>query len=83
MMIMVDIGMPKMDGYRASQLIRASEAVRRSQPMSIVAITAGSVTKAFDATAYQEAGMNELIHKPFNNAKLSNIFNKCILCCLR
>jgi hypothetical protein len=67
-----------MDGYRASQLIRASEAVKRSDPMAIVAITAGSVTKANDATAYQEAGMNELIHKPFSNAKLMTIFNKCI-----
>jgi DNA-binding response OmpR family regulator len=67
-----------MDGYKASQLIRASEAVRRQPPMPIVAITAGSVTKANDATAYQEAGMNELIHKPFNNAKLTAIFNKCI-----
>eukprot|EP00026_Physarum_polycephalum_P000596 Phypoly_transcript_00597.p1 GENE.Phypoly_transcript_00597~~Phypoly_transcript_00597.p1 ORF type:complete len:1275 (+),score=264.33 Phypoly_transcript_00597:342-3827(+) len=77
-LILMDIGMPIMDGYKASQLIRVSEAMRRSEPMSIVAITAGSVTKANDATAYQEAGMNELIHKPFSNAKLMAIFNKYI-----
>ena len=68
-----------MDGYKASQLIRAGEALRHSEAMPIVAITAGSVTKANDATAYQEAGMTELIHKPFSNAKLLALFNKRIL----
>ena len=68
-----------MDGCKAAQMIRASEAVRRADPTPIVAVTAGSVVKATDATAYQEAGMNELIHKPFSNAKLMAIFDKCIL----
>jgi len=77
-LILMDIGMPKMDGYRASQLIRAGEAVRHQSPMYIVAITAGSVTRSNDVLSYQEAGMNELIHKPFNNAKLHAIFQKYI-----
>ena len=67
-----------MDGCKASHLIRESEAARRAQPTSIIAVTAGSAAKANDATAYQEAGMNELIHKPFTNAKLRLIFDKCI-----
>lgn len=67
-----------MDGYRATQLIRATEAMRKQQPIFIVAITAGAVAKANDMLAYQEAGMNELVHKPFNNAKLTALFHKCI-----
>jgi CheY-like chemotaxis protein/HPt (histidine-containing phosphotransfer) domain-containing protein len=77
-LILMDISMPRTDGYRAAQLIRASEVVRKIPPAAIVAITAKTTTKTSDTISYQEAGMNELVHKPLNNHKLVLIFQKYI-----
>lgn len=83
--------MPKMDGHKASRLIRAAEAAKGLPPVPIVAITAGNVSIASDVATYQEPAdakektFNELLHKPFNSVKLATIFKKCILsssCCL-
>ena len=65
-MILMDIQMPKMDGYKATQAIRnLSDKDKASIP--IIAMTANAFTE--DRIRAKEAGMDEHISKPVD-AKL-------------
>jgi CheY-like chemotaxis protein len=59
--VLMDLQMPVMDGYEATQKIRADA---RFQNLPIIAVTAN--TSALDRQQCLEAGMNDHIGKPFD-----------------
>jgi signal transduction histidine kinase len=75
-LIIMDIQMPEMDGFEASRIIRN----RLSPPLSdvpIIAMTA-SVTRE-DVEDCFEAGMDEFVAKPFNQAELINKMSRLLI----
>ena len=67
--ILIDIQMPVMDGYEATQKIRSSNHAD-AKTIPIIAMTAGVFPK--DVEAAKQAGMNEYITKPLNGKELVN-----------
>lgn len=65
--VLMDIQMPVMDGFTATRLIRAQV----GSALPIIAMTANSL--ASDRLTYLEAGMDDLIAKPFNNQDLIDL----------
>jgi len=63
--VLMDVQMPRMDGYAATRLIRQD---LRWKKLPIVAITAGAFTALEDAA--RESGMDDFVSKPFNVDKL-------------
>jgi EAL domain-containing protein (putative c-di-GMP-specific phosphodiesterase class I)/signal transduction histidine kinase/DNA-binding NarL/FixJ family response regulator/HPt (histidine-containing phosphotransfer) domain-containing protein len=68
-LILMDGGMPVMDGYQAAKAIRAGEAEYHRAPTPIIALTAEVLGARADA--WREAGMNGVLHKPFTLAGLA------------
>ncbi len=68
-LVLMDGSMPVMDGYQASRAIRDEEAASGRARIAIVALTAHVVGPAADA--WREAGMDDVLHKPFTVAKLA------------
>lgn len=68
-MILMDIHMPKMNGYEAAKIIRTDD-----QTVPIVAMTAATFEK--DRQSAFESGMNEYISKPVSIDKLSQIIKR-------
>ncbi|MFI5217855.1 MAG: response regulator [Bacteroidia bacterium] len=76
-LVLMDIQMPEMDGYTATQMIR-SKLHPPKNSIKIMAMTAGAlkseVQKCFDA------GMDDYIAKPFDPGalmgKMNDLFNK-------
>ena len=66
-MILMDVHMPKMGGFEATQAIRASEQAG-DQHVPIVALTALAMTG--DRDACLKAGMDGYVSKPINSAEL-------------
>jgi CheY-like chemotaxis protein len=73
-LILMDIQMPEMDGYQATQEIRKCEGNRKHIP--IIGLTANALTG--DREKCLEAGMNDYISKPIEAEKLEEILNKYI-----
>jgi chemotaxis family two-component system sensor kinase Cph1 len=67
-LILMDIQMPKMDGFEATQQIRLREVVDQRSPTPIIALTAYGFES--DRQASLQAGCNEHITKPFNEIDL-------------
>jgi CheY-like chemotaxis protein/HPt (histidine-containing phosphotransfer) domain-containing protein len=61
--ILLDIQMPVMDGFTAATIMRQQQKIATP----IIALTANSIA---DPTKYTEAGMNETLNKPYNDAQL-------------
>jgi CheY-like chemotaxis protein len=61
--ILMDIQMPKMDGYEATKLIRALEDKEKAG-IPIIAVTANAFEE--DRRAALEAGMNGHLAKPYD-----------------
>lgn len=74
--ILMDIMMPKMNGYDATRAIRSSE---RSylKTVPIIAMTANAFAE--DIQAARTAGMNEHIAKPIEMSVFAKILNKWVL----
>lgn len=72
-MILMDIQMPKMNGYEATRMIRSMERPD-SQTIPIVAMTADAFKK--DEQAAHEAGMNEHLAKPISVERLTQVVRK-------
>lgn len=68
-LILMDINMPKMDGMKATQKIRALGKHYESAP--IIAVTAN--LRPEDIKAYREAGMTDCVKKPVNQIDLKRI----------
>ncbi|XGC79485.1 CHASE domain-containing protein [Bdellovibrio bacteriovorus] len=72
-LILMDCQMPEMDGYEATQKIRASKTIYSSQ-IPIVAMTANAMSG--DAEKCLAAGMDDYLAKPVSDDKLMSILKK-------
>jgi len=70
-LVLMDGSMPVMDGYEATRQRRVSEILHKSPRLPIYALTAHVVGPA--AIAWQDAGMDGVLHKPFTLQDLGNI----------
>jgi two-component system, sensor histidine kinase and response regulator len=68
-LVLMDVQMPEMDGYEATQKIRESEQTTGQPRLPIVAMTAHAMQK--DREHCFEAGMDGYISKPIRAAELS------------
>lgn len=66
-LVLMDIQMPRMDGYKAARAIRAFEDEEKSS-IPIIALTANAFQEDRDRAA--ESGMNGHIAKPLDAAKM-------------
>lgn len=60
--VLMDIHMPVLDGYAATQRIRQWEVAHARRPLPIVALTADALES--DREACMAAGMDDFLHKP-------------------
>src|SRR5215470_4423267 len=65
---LMDGSMPDIDGFAAARAIREQEQRDGRPRLPIVALTAHVIGKAADA--WREAGMDDIVHKPFTLAQL-------------
>jgi CheY-like chemotaxis protein len=72
--ILMDCQMPELDGYEATRQIRRAERASGRELAPIVAITGN--TGAADRARCLEAGMNDLLPKPFSVGQLHEILKK-------
>ncbi len=70
-LVLMDVQMPRMDGYEATRRIRADE---RWRDLFIVAMTAHAM--AGDREKCLEAGMNDYITKPFKVEELNQVVER-------
>jgi two-component system sensor histidine kinase BarA len=69
-LVLMDGSMPVLDGFEATRLVRGEEVARGLPRTPIVALTAHVIGAG--ANAWQEAGMDGVLHKPFTLAALSD-----------
>jgi signal transduction histidine kinase len=74
--VFMDLHMPLMDGYEATERIRDTEKQQGRQPSFIVAVTANAAQE--DKERCFNVGMDEYIYKPFKKKNLIAIFNRLI-----
>jgi two-component system, NarL family, sensor histidine kinase BarA len=67
--VFMDASMPDMDGFAATRRIREAEAQSHRARTAIVALTAHVIGTAADA--WREAGMDDILYKPFTLAGLA------------
>ncbi len=72
-LILMDLQMPKMDGYSASRAIRALEEDRYKH-IPIIALTASAQIHVQESST--QAGMNDYLSKPFDPVDLYNKLKK-------
>ncbi|MFW1677857.1 response regulator [Pontibacter sp. JAM-7] len=73
-LVLMDIQMPVLDGYQATQAIRTDESLKH---LPVIALTAGAFES--DRRAAMEAEMNGFISKPFDvNDAINSILN-CVV----
>ena len=71
--VFMDIHMPLMDGYEATEKIRELEQENNRAASYIVAVTANAVPE--DKEKCLNIGMNDYITKPFKKETLVSLFN--------
>jgi len=67
--VLMDCSMPVMDGYEATESIRADETTNNAGAVPIIALTANAMFE--DQTRCLNAGMNDFLAKPISIATLS------------
>ena len=72
-LILMDIQMPNMDGYKATQFIRRLDD-RKKAEIPIIAMTANAFAE--DVQAALNAGMNEHVAKPIDMNKLNDVLER-------
>jgi signal transduction histidine kinase/CheY-like chemotaxis protein/HPt (histidine-containing phosphotransfer) domain-containing protein len=70
-LVFMDIQMPNMDGYQATQLIRQQH---RDKPLPIIAMTAHAMSG--DKEKCLASGMDDYVSKPINPEALLQVLNK-------
>jgi len=73
-LILMDIQMPEMDGFKAASIVRDPTSHVLDHQAPIIAITANATRE--DHQACMQAGMNDYISKPFNPGKLISLLHK-------
>lgn len=73
--ILMDIQMPIMDGIQATKLIREKEKIKKNN-IPIIAVSANLLLE--EETKIIEAGMNDFVPKPINEAQLINVLSNVI-----
>src|SRR5690606_37825414 len=73
-LVILDVKMPRMDGYEAARALRKREAESGKRRVPIVAMTAHITTRGSRDSI--ESGMDDFIAKPFDLAKLDAILEK-------
>ena len=74
-LILMDIQMPNMDGYQATQCIRHLNDKKKAE-IPIIAMTANAFTE--DKMRAKEAGMDEHIAKPVDGKLLVKAINELV-----
>ena len=72
-LILMDIQMPNMDGYKATQCIRHLDDKKKAE-IPIIAMTANAFAE--DVQAALNAGMNEHVAKPIDMNKLNDVLER-------
>jgi CheY-like chemotaxis protein len=75
-LVLMDVQMPELDGYEATQQIRSGTNSVLYPDVPIIAMTAHTMNG--DKERCLEAGMNDYISKPFNVDQLFSVLNKWI-----
>ena len=73
-LILMDISMPEMNGYEATQAIRALEQKTGQTPTPIIAVTAHTLKG--DEERCLEAGMDDYLSKPLSIQRLTDTLIK-------
>ncbi len=73
-LVLMDVQMPVMDGYRATQAIRSMSGPRATVP--IVALTANGMKAEVDRCL--DAGMDGFVPKPFKTEELKAVIDKVL-----
>ncbi len=76
-LVFMDCLMPEMDGYEASQLVRAGRAGERNRRVPIVALTANAMKG--DREQCLEAGMDDYLAKPINPDCLNQVLQRWLV----
>ncbi len=76
-LILMDCRMPVMDGYQATRLIRDLEKKGNKTPIPIIALTANASNE--DRILCKQAGMNDVVTKPYKRADLTNCLHQWLL----
>ncbi len=71
--ILMDIHMPRLDGYAATRLIRTSEGPNVNTP--IVAVSASLASEIEEKS--KEFGIDEIVLKPFTPERLLKVLKRC------
>ena len=69
-LVFMDCRMPLMDGFEATEVIRELEKQRGKAAVPIIALTANASDD--DRILCEQAGMNDVVTKPYKRADLSN-----------
>jgi two-component system, sensor histidine kinase len=75
-LVLMDVQMPLMDGYEATQKIRAREQQEARSRVPIIAVTANAFGE--DAEQARRAGMDAHLAKPFTQAQLRSLIAQLI-----
>ncbi|MBL8329422.1 MAG: response regulator [Rubrivivax sp.] len=75
-LVLMDVQMPVMDGYEATQKIRQRESQLGASRVPIIAVTANAFGE--DAAQAFEVGMDEHLAKPFTQAQLRSLVSRFI-----
>jgi CheY-like chemotaxis protein/HPt (histidine-containing phosphotransfer) domain-containing protein len=73
-LVFMDIQMPVMNGYEATQMIRDSKSSVRNHAVPIIAMTAHAMQGARDKCL--EAGMNDYVSKPISPQALADVLSR-------
>lgn len=72
--VFMDVQMPEMDGYSATNAVRAWEKENHQPSTPIIALTAHALSE--DKQKSLDAGCNDHVSKPFRKDTLVNVINK-------
>jgi two-component system sensor histidine kinase BarA len=73
-LVLMDGSMPDLDGFAATRLIREIETTEARPRTPIIALTAHVVGAGADA--WVQAGMDDILHKPYTLAKLADCLSR-------
>jgi DNA-binding response OmpR family regulator len=71
-LVLLDIGLPDINGFEVARKIRAFEHSRNKTPVEIIALTA--TPDEYPLQLFTAAGINRVFNKPINTDSLDPIF---------